>query len=68
MFQHMRENSDCEQHGYSCPDRGIAYQNKKTIEGVAIEEGYLLRAPNVSYDINYCPWCGKSLTKPETPA
>lgn len=51
MKRHLRQNSDCEQHGYNCPDRGISYVNGK----------YLLRAPNANYEIFFCPWCGYEL-------
>jgi hypothetical protein len=52
MQRHLTLNSECEQHGYNCPDRGIEYFNGS----------YHIRAPNSYYVITYCPWCGERLT------
>jgi len=52
MQMHLTLNSDCQQHGYNCPDRGIEY----------FSSSYHIRAPNANYVIKYCPWCGGKLT------
>jgi hypothetical protein len=47
MQKQLTLNSDCPQHGYNCPDRGIEY----------FSDSYHIRAPNANYRIKYCPWC-----------
>ena len=64
MFRQMTQNIDCTQHGYNCPDRGIhlnpGYQDDE--DDCMIPSMYLLRAPNASYKINFCPWCATVLS------
>ena len=49
----------CEMHSepFDCPDH-IVFRNKKFDYGIIIHDG------GSSYiKINYCPWCGKRLSK-----
>lgn len=44
----------CTQHPTICPDQAVI--KSKT-------HGFLLQAPNATYGIRYCPWCGALLVK-----
>lgn len=47
----------CEQHGDECPDQ-VVRQSKQS--------GRLfLVAANATYDLQFCPWCGTHIQKPQ---
>lgn len=51
MLRYRTLNSECEQHGYNCPDRPISWFNNH----------YHIRSPNGEYRIKFCPWCSRKL-------
>ena len=54
MEEQLEITQKCEQHRNSneiCPDTAISYSNNK----------WTINAPNASYCIFFCPWCGKKL-------